>query len=87
MKNSKLTTTLAVIGGVTAACAVAAGVLYVLKKKNGGKTKKYVSCPSEEDVSLEELDEALDIPTMEEELEEAEAETAEEETDLPLDGE
>lgn len=44
MKKSKLTTALAVIGGVAAVCAVAAGVIYVVKKKNGCKVKKYVSC-------------------------------------------
>lgn len=97
MKNSKLTKTLAVIGGVTAVCAVAVGVMYVLKKKNGGKCKKYVSCQPDEDISLEDMDElaeafaetdeALDLPIMEDELAETVAEKLEDEAENPVDGE
>lgn len=60
--------------GVLAALAAVAGVVYLLKKKKAGKTKKYVCCPPEENCeecgidgveeTYEELDEVADDNTV-----------------------
>ena len=44
--------------GVIAALAAVAGIVYLLKKKKTGKTKKYVCCPPDEnaeDCTIEEI--------------------------------
>jgi len=59
----KLSKILAIIGGIVAVLAAAGAVVCLLKKKGGCKeSRKYVSCPSEEDASEETEESDIDIP-------------------------